>query len=68
MFPKFNFNMSSEKLEEYLVKEAKVRLDHGTIFGEQGEGHQRILIATSETIIRDALERMEKALNKIPKS
>jgi cystathionine beta-lyase len=65
---KFNFNMSSEKLEEYLVKEAKVRLDHGTIFGEQGEGHQRILIATSETIIRDALERMEKALNKIPKS
>jgi cystathionine beta-lyase len=68
MFPKFNFNMSSEKLEEYLIKEAKVRLDHGTIFGEQGEGHQRILIATSETIIRDALERMEKALNKIPKS
>ena len=66
MFPKFNFNMNSEKLEEYLVKEAKVRLDHGTIFGERGEGHQRILIATSETIIRDALERMEKALNKIP--
>jgi bifunctional pyridoxal-dependent enzyme with beta-cystathionase and maltose regulon repressor activities len=66
MFPKFNYKMSSEKLEEYLVKEAKVRLDHGTIFGELGEGHQRILIATSENIIKEALERMEKALNKLP--
>lgn len=65
MFPKFNYDMTSEKLEEYVVKEAKVRLEHGTIFGGLGEGHQRILIATSERIISEALERMEKALNRL---
>jgi len=44
---------------------AKVRLEHGSIFGELGEGHQRVLIATSEEIIIEALERMEKALNEL---
>ncbi len=65
MFPKFDYDMNSEKMEEYLVEKAKVRLEHGTIFGELGEGHQRILIATSEEIVNEALERMEKALNKL---
>jgi bifunctional pyridoxal-dependent enzyme with beta-cystathionase and maltose regulon repressor activities len=35
------------------------------MFGDLGEGHQRILIAISESIITEALERMEKALNKL---
>jgi len=65
MFPKFNYDMSSEKLEEYLVEEARVRLERGSIFGEKGEGHQRILIATSEAIVNEALERIEKALAKL---
>jgi len=65
MFPKFDYDMTSEKMEEYLVEKAGVRLEHGTIFGELGEGHQRVLIATSEEIVNEALERMEKALNKL---
>ena len=65
MFPRFDYEMSSEKMEEYLVEEAGVRLEHGTIFGELGEGHQRVLIATSEEIAREAIERMERALNKL---
>ena len=65
MFPKFDYDMTSEKLEEYLVEKAKVRLEHGSIFGELGEGHQRVLIATSEEIIIEALERLEKALNEL---
>ena len=65
MFPRFDYDMSSEKMEEYLVEEAGVRLEHGTIFGELGEGHQRVLIATSEEIAREAIERMERALNKL---
>ena len=63
MFPKFNYDMPSDKLAEYLVKKAKVRLETGTKFGSQGEGHLRILIATSEAILTKALERVEKALN-----
>ncbi|MCW4050323.1 MAG: hypothetical protein NWE89_11380 [Candidatus Bathyarchaeota archaeon] len=33
MFPKFDYGIPSEKLEEYLVEKAKVRLEHGSIFG-----------------------------------
>jgi len=62
MFPRFNYKMSSEKLEEYLVEKSRVRLKHGSIFGELGEKHQRVLIATSEEIIREALARLEKGL------
>ena len=64
-FPKFDYDMPGEKLEEYLVENARVRIDHGAMFGDLGEGHQRILIATSESIITEALERMEEALNKL---
>lgn len=65
MFPKFNYGLKSEELEEFLVREARVRLEHGTVFGEHGEGHQRILIATSEAMLNEALERMERALRKL---
>jgi len=65
MFPKFDLDMPSEKLVEYLVKEAKVRVDPGKKFGELGEGHLRFLIATSETIVNEALERIGKALKKL---
>jgi aminotransferase/cystathionine beta-lyase len=65
MFPKFDYGMPSEKLVEYLVKEAKVRLDPGVKFGALGEGHLRILIGTSEEIIKESLERIEKSLQKL---
>jgi aspartate/methionine/tyrosine aminotransferase len=65
MFPKFNYNISSEKMVEYLEKEAKVRVDPGDKFGPHGEGHLRFLIATSEAIITESFERIEKALDKI---
>lgn len=65
MFPKFNYDMSSEKLVEYLEKEAKVSLQPGVKFGPQSDGHLRILIATSEAIIGEALERLERALETI---
>jgi bifunctional pyridoxal-dependent enzyme with beta-cystathionase and maltose regulon repressor activities len=65
MFPKFHYDMPGEKFTEYLLKEAKVRLNDGAKFGELGEGHQRILIATSEALINEALDRMEGALKKL---
>jgi bifunctional pyridoxal-dependent enzyme with beta-cystathionase and maltose regulon repressor activities len=53
------------ELNEYLIKEAKVALSPGTNYGSKGEGHQRICIATSETIINETIDRIEDALNKI---
>ena len=65
MFPKFDYGKTSEELEEYLLEKARIRLTRGTNFGSRGEDHLRILIATSEAIMNEALDRMEKALTKL---
>ena len=62
---KFDYNMTSKALFEYLLKEAKVALAPGSNYGAMGEGHQRICIATSETIINETIDRIETALNKL---
>jgi aspartate/methionine/tyrosine aminotransferase len=63
--PKFEYEKNSMELNEYLINEAKVALSPGTNYGSKGEGHQRICIATSETIINKTIDRIEAALNKI---
>ena len=57
--------MTSDELNSYLLKEAKVGLASGSGYGSNGEGHQRICIATSETLINEAIDRIENALNKL---
>lgn len=64
-FPRFDVGMSSEKLHEYLLKEARVGLSPGNGFGSRGEGHMRVCIATSEAIMNEAVDRMERALTKL---
>lgn len=66
-FPKFDLDMTSEKLHEYLVNETKVALNQGSRFGPGGEGHMRICFATSEAIINEAIDRLEKTLPKLKK-
>jgi bifunctional pyridoxal-dependent enzyme with beta-cystathionase and maltose regulon repressor activities len=65
MFPKFDYGKTSDELFEYLLKEGKIALESGIKFGAQGEGHLRINIATSESILNEAFDRMEKALDKL---
>ena len=65
MFPRFDYGMTSEELEKYLFEEARVRFAAGSDFGPQGEGHLRMCIATSEAIINEALDRTQKALEKL---
>ncbi len=65
MFPKFNYGMSSGRLYKYMLEEAKLAFSPGTDFGPRGEGHLRMCIATSEAIINEAFDRMEKALKKL---
>jgi len=57
--------MSSEELEEYLLREARLRFTAGTHFGSRGEGHLRMCIATSEAIINEVFDRLERALEKL---
>jgi|SRR5687768_4844518 len=47
---------------EFFLKEAKVALSDGAIFGETGKGHLRLNFGTSRRILTQGLERMRKAL------
>jgi aspartate/methionine/tyrosine aminotransferase len=64
-FLRFNYKMSSEELHEFLIKEAKVALAPGTNYGSKGEGYQRICIATSEAILNETIDRIQKALTSL---
>jgi len=65
MFPKFDYGITSEELDKYMFEEAHLRFSVGTQFGPRGEGHLRMCIATSETIINEAFDRMQRALEKL---
>ena len=58
-------NMSCEDLEKFLDDKAKLFVNPGYTFGKEGEGFARINLACPETTIRDALQRLEKALKEI---
>ena len=67
MFPKFNLKISHKELEDLMMKTAKVGLGTGTEFGPEGEMHMRMTIATSEQILNEALDRIEKAVKTVKK-
>ena len=50
---------------DFLLKEAKVGLSEGKIFGKEGEGHVRINFGTSRKILEQGLDRMRKALHSL---
>ena len=65
MFPRFDCGKSSEELVRYLNEEAKIGLSDGARYGKRGEGHLRMIIATSTAIMTEVLDRMERALEKL---
>ncbi len=65
MYPKFDYGMTSEELERHMFEEARLRFSAGTQFGPRGEGHLRMCIATSEAIINEVFDRMQKAFKKL---
>ena len=53
---------TSEELEEYLLEHAGVACLAGTSFGEHGDGYLRFSYANSLENLREALNRIERAL------
>ncbi len=47
-------------LKEKLAQEAKIWLDHGSMFGPEGTGYQRFNIASPRSLIAEAVKRLEK--------
>ncbi len=52
----------AKKLEELMIQKAKVVLDEGYIFGEEGVGFERINAACPRSILKECLDRMKNAL------
>jgi bifunctional pyridoxal-dependent enzyme with beta-cystathionase and maltose regulon repressor activities len=65
MFPKFDCGMTSIELKNYMLEEAKVAFLEGSVFGLQGESHLRMTIATSEIILNEVFNRVERALENL---
>jgi cystathionine beta-lyase len=54
-------NMTSQSLKEFFIMKSKVGFNDGIIFGEEGDQFQRINIACQRSILKEALERIERA-------
>ncbi len=55
-------NIDSERLHNILLKEGKVWLDEGYMFGEAGKGFERINIACPRTVLEEGLNRIRDSL------
>jgi aspartate aminotransferase len=65
VFPRYHYNMNSEKMAEYLLEKAHVAVTPGISFGAAGEGHFRISYATSIEKLNRGLESMHAALESL---
>lgn len=62
-----NFNklgMTPQELEKFMHLEAEFFTDEGYIFGEEGDGYERINLAAPTTVIEESLNRLGAALDR----
>ena len=63
LFPNIaSFGTTSQEITEHLKKNAKVIVHNGAAYGPPGEGYIRINVGTAYSILREAFDRIEKAL------
>jgi bifunctional pyridoxal-dependent enzyme with beta-cystathionase and maltose regulon repressor activities len=58
--------MKAKQLCEVLKEKAKVIVMDGAEFGPPGENYIRINFATSREVLKEAFDRIEKALPPLP--
>jgi len=59
----FSFLKKSDReLKEFMVREARVGLNDGPMFGPGGANHQRMNIATTREVLRNGLEQLAGAV------
>lgn len=54
--------LSQSELVDLFVKKARLALNDGSIFGKEGEGFMRLNVGCPRSLLREALERLEKAI------
>jgi cystathionine beta-lyase len=55
--------MAQEALDDFFLRTARVYFDSGRWFGEETTGFERINLGCPRATLREALERMERAVN-----
>lgn len=56
--------LTEQQQRQLIVQDAKLWLDTGTLFGQGGEGFERINIACPRTTTQQAMQRLEHAVHK----
>ena len=56
--------LTEQQQRQLILQDAKLWLDAGTLFGQGGEGFERINIACPRTPIEQAMQRLERAVHK----
>ena len=59
-----DYNISDEELRKLLRDEAKVILNRGLDFGEEGTLHARLNVAMPKTLLEQVCQRIVKAVSK----
>ena len=54
-----------DKIQEFLINEAKVAMNDGGSFGSNGKGFARMNVACPRYMVEEAMERIEKALKNL---
>lgn len=60
-------NMTQDELVSFFINDAKLALNNGTTFGEEGTGYMRMNIASPKSVIEQALKQLEDAVNNLNK-
>ena len=55
-------DMNDIELKQFFIHKAKVGMNPGSVFGEGGGGFMRMNIGTSNLVVKEALERIRKAV------
>ena len=58
-----DLGLDGEALNSVMMKDARVYLDKGHIFGQEGEGFLRVNVACRRQTLEQALSRIERAIN-----
>lgn len=60
-----SLNLNQEELVKFFINDAKLALNDGSSFGEEGIGYMRMNIATPREVLKKALKQLEKAVNNL---
>jgi cystathionine beta-lyase len=58
-----DYAFAQDELDRIVIDKAKLWLDTGTMFGEEGKGFQRVNIATPRCILMNAMQSLAEAFN-----